>query len=80
MSINPPGNSLESQGGLHSSASQALMCGQIFGSLFKCRFGFKRAGVGPAFSLFLPGDVDVIVYSMHFSKALQDVEWGLELF
>lgn len=68
MSIKPPGNSLECQGGFHSSSPQTLVNRQILGSLFKCRCGFNRAGVGPVFLLFLPDDVDAVVCRVCFER------------
>lgn len=66
MSIKLSGNFLESQGGLHSSASQTLTHGLFLRDLLKCRYKFNRAGMGPVFVLFLPDDVDAVVFSVHF--------------
>lgn len=66
MSINPTGSSLESQGGLHSSASQTSVNGQILWNSFKCRFGFNRAGMGSMILLFLPDDAGAVVRSVYF--------------
>lgn len=66
VSVKPSGNFLESQGGFTAVLLKLLYMDKSYGSLLKCKYGFDRVGVGPGFLLFLPDDVDAVVFSAHF--------------
>lgn len=74
MSIKPPGNSLEPQGGLHSSASQTSTHGPTLEQLVKIQIWVQQqCGFASPHML---GMLLSVVGTLS-SKALQGVDWAV---